>query len=79
MEDRAIMFRRFGEVHLRVLLDLQAEIEVLEMSLFRLDEQDYKHPEMHYRLHDGEHEESWDPAKKNILGELQTKLRIYGE
>jgi hypothetical protein len=78
--DNFAIFRRFGLVHCRVLLHLQAEIELLEHKLSDLDQADAKDgSSTSWRLRTAEYKENWDPAQKDILKQLQDKLQVYGE
>jgi hypothetical protein len=73
------VYRRFGLLFCRSLLQLQGELTFLEKKLHKLDTDDNADINMHYRLRSSDDEESWDPAQRNILKEIQEKLSIYGE
>ncbi|PMD40347.1 hypothetical protein L207DRAFT_565827 [Hyaloscypha variabilis F] len=75
--DDLTMFRRFGRAHCRILLHLEAEITILERKLDLLDTHDAESPDFRYRLMSSKWREGWDPAQKNLLNELKTKLFEY--
>jgi hypothetical protein len=77
--DSCAVYRRFGLLFCRVLLQLQGELTVLEKKLLELDTQDAANENLHYRLRSSDDSETWDPAQRNILKQLQEKLSIYGE
>jgi hypothetical protein len=71
------MFRRFGRVHCRLLLQLQAEITVLERKLDALDMRDNQTGKT-YRLKRCSWDPDWNPEQKNLLDELREKVTEYG-
>jgi hypothetical protein len=71
------MFRRFGRVHCRLLLQLQAEITVLEKKLDILDQQDEQTGKC-YRLKRCSWDPSWNADQKELLEELKQKVTEYG-
>ncbi|KAN0095720.1 hypothetical protein V8E51_016431 [Hyaloscypha variabilis] len=75
--DDLTMYRRFGRAHCRILLHLEAEITILERKLDLLDTHDAESPDFRYRLMSSKWREGWDPAQKNLLNELKTKLFEY--
>ncbi|KIM98467.1 hypothetical protein OIDMADRAFT_181832, partial [Oidiodendron maius Zn] len=72
------MFRRFGRVHCRLLLHLQAEITVLEKKLDILDQQD-EQTGKYYRLKRCSWDPSWNADQKELLEELKQKVTEYDE
>jgi hypothetical protein len=67
-------------VHCRVLVQLQAEIQLLERKLSELDHSDAAaNSPNSWRLQMIDFEEGWDPAQKDIIKQLQEKLLVYGE
>jgi len=72
------MFRRFGRVHCRLLLHLEAEITVLERKLDTLDKRDDQ-TDTAYRLKRCSWDPSWNADQKNLLDELKKKVAEYGE
>jgi hypothetical protein len=72
------MFRRFGRVHCRLLLHLEAEITVLERKLDALDKRDEKTDKI-YRLKRCSWDPNWNADQKNLLDELREKVAEYGE
>jgi hypothetical protein len=77
--DSCAVYRRFGLLFCRVLLQLQAEITALEKELFQLDTKDEANKDRHYRLRSIDDRKEWDPAQRNILKQIRQKLSIYGE
>jgi hypothetical protein len=78
--DNFAIFRRFGLVHCRVLVQLQAEIELLQQKLSNLDQADaIDGAPNSWRLRTAEYNESCDPGQRDILKQLQEKLLLYGE
>ncbi|KUJ19257.1 uncharacterized protein LY89DRAFT_731665 [Mollisia scopiformis] len=81
-EDNFAIFRRFGMTHCRVLVQLQAEIQLLEQELTNLDSEDAKHPDRTWRLQMADIEENRDlsdAAQKILLKKLQEKLLVYDQ
>jgi hypothetical protein len=72
------MFRRFGRVHCRLLLHLEAEITVLERKLDALDKRDEQTDKI-YRLKRCSWDSNWNADQKNLLDELREKVAEYGE
>jgi hypothetical protein len=77
--DSCAVYRRFGLLFCRLLLQLEGELTFLEKKLLQLDEQDAVDETKHYRLRSSDDDATWDPAKRNILKEIQEKLGAYGE
>jgi hypothetical protein len=79
-EDNFAIFRRFGLVHCRVLVQLQAEIQLLEKKLSALDQSDASPGSPNaWRLQTAEFKEGWDAEKKDLVAELVDKLLKYGK
>ncbi|PMD21474.1 hypothetical protein NA56DRAFT_703659 [Hyaloscypha hepaticicola] len=77
-EDNFAIFRRFGLVHCRVLVQLQAEIQLLEKKLSALDQSDASPGSPNaWRLQTSEFKEGWDAEKKDLVAELLDKLLNY--
>jgi len=77
--DSCAVYRRFGLLFCRLLLQLQGELTCLEQKLLQLDKQDYADRTKLYRLRTSDDDETWDPAKREMLKEIQEKLSTYGE
>jgi hypothetical protein len=78
--DNLAIFRRFGLTHCRVLLHLQAEIQLLEQKLSDLDHADSMPGSPNaWRLRTADFKGHWDPDQRDILKQLQEKLLVYGE
>lgn len=77
-EDNFAIFRRFGLLHCRELVMLQAEITLLEKQRAELDEHDAS-GDTAYRLRSIRHEEGWDTGQKELSQRIREKLLIYGK
>ena len=78
-EDNFAIFRRFGNVHCRLLVHLQAEIQILEHKLMELDESDASPSSPHqWRLRMADFEEGRDSGQRDIRRQLEEKLLVYG-
>jgi hypothetical protein len=78
-EDNFAIFRRFGNVHCRLLVHLQAEIQILEHKLKELDESDASPSSPHrWRLQKADFGEEGDPGQRDIRRQLQEKILVYG-
>jgi hypothetical protein len=78
--DNFAIFRRFGLVHCRLLVQLEAEIALLEHELSKLDQDDAIDGSQHaWRLRTAEYKDDWDPSQRDIRKQLQDKVLAYGE
>jgi hypothetical protein len=71
------IYRRFGYLHNRLLLHRQAEIVALEEELDKLDDTDDQNPDC-FRLTSIEFREGDSTEQKDLLDNLETKLKSYG-
>jgi hypothetical protein len=79
-EDNFAIFRRFGLAHCRILVQLQAEIQLLEKKLSALDQSDASPGSPNaWRLLTAEFKEGWDSEKRDLVTELGEKLLRYGK
>ncbi|KAH9203508.1 hypothetical protein DL95DRAFT_418982 [Leptodontidium sp. 2 PMI_412] len=79
-EDNFAIFRRFGVLHCRLLVQLQAEIQHLEQRLVDLDRSDAAPGSQHSRrLQMSDFEEGSDPAQRDLLKTLQEKVLVYDQ
>jgi hypothetical protein len=78
-EDNFAIFRRFGLMHCRELVMLQAEITLLEKQRAELDKQDEASESTRYRLVSIEHQPGWDTEQKDLSEQIRKKLLIYGK
>ncbi|KAE8454353.1 hypothetical protein EG329_005278 [Mollisiaceae sp. DMI_Dod_QoI] len=81
-EDNFAIFRRFGMTRCRVLVQLQAEIQLLEQQLSELDHEDYKTPDRSWRLQMADIEDGRAPyhaAQRSLLKKLQEKFLAYDQ
>ena len=77
--DSCAVYRRFGLLFCRLLLQLQGELTSLEGKLLQLDMQDATDVNKLYRLRTSDDDATWDPAKRDMLKEIQEKLHAYGK
>lgn len=78
--DNFAIYRRFGLIHSRLLVQLQAEIALLEYKLSDLDQADASTgSENAWRLGTTEYEEYWDSDQRDLLKELREKVLQYGK
>lgn len=76
--DELLIFRRFGHIHSRLLLDLTVQITALETRLSRLDEEDAKaSPETHNPLRTTYDEEGRNAEKEQLIEEIKAKMLEY--
>ncbi|KAF2812454.1 uncharacterized protein BDZ99DRAFT_383497 [Mytilinidion resinicola] len=66
-----VVFRRFGQLHVRFLLDMQDELAELEQQLHELDQQDTFSFNLNSRRQDK------NAARKVLLEEMGNKLYVY--
>jgi hypothetical protein len=67
-------------VHCRVLVHLQAEIQLLERKLLELDRSDAAANSPNaWRLQMIDLEEGWDSSQRDLIKQLQEKLLVYGK
>ncbi|KAH6706537.1 hypothetical protein BKA61DRAFT_616627 [Leptodontidium sp. MPI-SDFR-AT-0119] len=79
-EDNFAIFRRFGVLHCRLLVQLQAEIQHLEQRLVDLDRSDAAPGSQHsWRLQMSDFKEGSDPAQRDLLKTLQEKVLVYDQ
>src|SRR5436305_4164223 len=77
--DSCAVYRRFGLLFCRLLLQREGELSSLEKKLHELDQHDAADTDKIYRLRSSDDHATWDPAKRNLLKEIQEKLCDYGE
>ena len=75
--DSLAIFRRFGMLHCRPLLMLQAEITKLEKNLVDLDRFYDASGSTSYRSKSTRHEEGWDTEQIELCDQLRKKITIY--
>lgn len=72
-----MMYRRFGHLQARLLLDKQDELRALELRLAHLDELfEHKYPDRNYSR-ERAHAESED--YRNLLAMIQRSMKEYGK
>jgi hypothetical protein len=76
-DDFAIL-RRFGKLHMRMLVQLQVELTLLEEELDKMDKSD-DGSEFEYRLRSMEHKETWNQSRKELESKILVKLHEYGK
>lgn len=75
--DNNAIFRRFGRMSARTLVQLQIDLTELEEDLDKLDHNDASDPIHKWRLHGLENYNGWNEDQRNIVAKLQTKLCEY--
>lgn len=80
-----MIYRRFGFLHARVLLQKQDELREMEKQLEAMDDNDSKGPEVNRlslrsRVRDDTMKptEPGKPTRKELLGKVEAKLLEYG-
>jgi hypothetical protein len=76
-DDSFAIFRKFSRTNTRLLLHLQAEIQVLEKELDTLDRGDARDSEHFHRLISVKHEKGWDTRQEELREKLQEKMFLY--
>ena len=71
-----LICRKFGELHLRVLLHRQDELVEMEEELEYLDKADYK--DDYRKLRSRRRDYAIDSNRKNLLIKIEKKLKEYG-
>lgn len=82
-DDSFMMYRRFGQLHSRLLLHKQDKLRELEEELLILDKKDEKLEETQLYLKCREEDDDRDPpergrSRKEVLAEIETILLEYG-
>jgi hypothetical protein len=77
--DNFAVFRRFGQLSARILIQLQIDLNELEKKLYELDDQDAADGVMQSRLRGYEGFPGWTSAQRDLLSEIYTKLSEYCE
>jgi hypothetical protein len=77
------MYRRFGMLHCRIIVQLQAEVHLLEQELLNLDKADHEAgPERSWRLQKAdvnEHRAPRHAAQRILRKKIADKLLVYGK
>jgi hypothetical protein len=77
-DDDFAILRRFGKLHMRMLVQLQVELTLLEEELEKMDRSD-DGSEFEYRLRSMEHKETWNQSRKELESKILLKLHEYGK
>jgi hypothetical protein len=73
------IYRRFGNVHSRLLINHMSNITDMEKQLFELDKSDESGgPAAKWRLKTRYHQEGWDTTKMDLLEKLEKEVISYG-
>jgi hypothetical protein len=75
--DNFAVFRRFGELSARVLIQLEIDLTDLEKQLRELDEKDAADPAMKHRLRGYENFKEWNNDQRVLVSQIQRKLDEY--
>jgi hypothetical protein len=82
-DDSFMMYRRFGQLHSRLLLHKQDQLREMEEELFALDRRDDKLEETQLFIKCRAEDDERDPptrgrSRKELLEEIQRTLLEYG-
>lgn len=75
--DSVCIFRRFGDLSVRLLIAKEIELEQLASKLKKLDREDDENPAMRWRLKSVDFYEGCDPTQRNLLREIEQKINEY--
>jgi DNA-binding transcriptional regulator GbsR (MarR family) len=75
--DNWAIFRRFGHLSTRALVQLQIELTDLEKEMKTLDDEDAADPRMKKRLRGYEGFEGWNNSHLELLSRVRQKLCEY--
>ena len=83
-DDSFMMYRRFGQLHSRILLQKQDQLREMEQELLALDNKDNQMEDTQMFLRSREEDEMRDPPKRGrsrveLLGEIERVLMEYGK
>ena len=79
-QDNFPSFRRFGLLHMRTLVQSQAELQHLERKLHSLDHTDSVPGSGHeWRLKMLDYESAPDAAQRDLIRTIKEKLLVYGQ
>ncbi|KAH8597950.1 hypothetical protein B0O99DRAFT_684650 [Bisporella sp. PMI_857] len=78
-DDEFAIARRFGSLSSRVLIQQAIDLADLEQELNELDAADMASEVMKFRLHGLEGFPGWDAKQRELMGNIQRKLREYKE
>ncbi len=71
------VFRRFGQLSSRLLVQMQVDLTDLEKKLHALDNADASSPMMKWRLRGFENFPEWNDEQQKLANEIRIKLRDY--
>jgi hypothetical protein len=77
IDDTHAVFRRFGRLSARVLLQMEIDLTDLENELNELDAADAADPVMRLRLLGRERFEGWDEKQRELVTKIEKKLLDY--
>jgi len=78
-DESFMLYRRFGYLQARLLLDRQDELRALELRLDRLDTTDANNkPDGPNMLRSRAYNAVTNPARKRLLDEIEAKFKDYG-
>lgn len=77
IDDTHAVFRRFGRLSARVLLQMEIDLTDLENELDKLDAADAADPVMQLRLLGRERFDGWDEKQRELMAKIEKKLLSY--
>lgn len=80
-DDTTALFRRFGDMHARLLLYKQAELTELEEKLAKIDQEDSQDPAARWKVGHSIHIKGGkrNEIRKDLILEINEKLKEYGK
>lgn len=80
-DDTTALFRRFGDMHARLLLYKQAELTELEEKLAKIDQEDSQDPAARWKVGHSIHIKGGkrNEIRRDLILEINEKLKEYGK
>src|SRR5450432_803568 len=77
-DDNFCICRSFSQLHTRLIIHLQLELDALDKKLNKLDAEDDANDDLQYRVRMVKDNDKLDPAQKNLFNQIAPKLNEYG-
>jgi hypothetical protein len=75
--DNFAVYRRFGQLSARLLIQLEIDLTELEKKLYELDDKDASDTILKHRLRGHEDYPGWTSAQRDLQSEIHKKLLEY--